>query len=68
MPNRQLTTDELERGNDFLAELRIKLERLAIGDTELLFAYRRKVAKVTPSPDRPRLHTSVGDKASESRR
>jgi len=45
MPNRQLTLEELGRANDLLAEVRSRLEILAGGDKELLFAYRRKVFK-----------------------
>ncbi len=45
MPNRQLTAKELERAYELLAEIRKRLELLAHGDKELLFAYRRKVYK-----------------------
>lgn len=45
MPNRQLTSEELGRANDLLAEVRSRLETLAGGDKELIFAYRRKVFK-----------------------
>ena len=45
MPNRNLTTDELTRANELLADIRARLTSLAAGDPLLLFAYRRKVAK-----------------------
>jgi len=45
MPNRQLTATELETANVLLAEIRDKLDALSHGDSELLFAYRRKIAK-----------------------
>ena len=45
MANRQLTAAELVLANDLLTEVRAKLQQLAGGDSELLFAYRRKVFK-----------------------
>jgi UTP:GlnB (protein PII) uridylyltransferase len=45
MANRQLSPEELERANALLSDIRKKLEALSRGDTELLFAYRRKVFK-----------------------
>jgi hypothetical protein len=45
MANRQLSSDELARANELLADIRARLERLSAGDPELLFAYRRKVFK-----------------------
>lgn len=45
MANRRLTPDELQRANALLAEIRSKLEALSKGDTDLLFAYRRKIFK-----------------------
>jgi hypothetical protein len=45
MANRTLNTDELARANDVLREVMARLEALAGDDSELLFAYRRKVAK-----------------------
>jgi UTP:GlnB (protein PII) uridylyltransferase len=45
MPNRNLTSDELKRANELLADIRERLTGLAAGDPLLLFAYRRKVAK-----------------------
>ena len=45
MPNRNLTSDELKRANELLADIRGRLTKLAAGDPLLLFAYRRKIAK-----------------------
>lgn len=45
MPNRQLTPKELILVNALLAEIRGRLDELSAGDTELLFAFRRKVFK-----------------------
>jgi hypothetical protein len=45
MPNRNLTSEELERANGLLAEIRTRLRALAADDPLLLFAYRRKVVK-----------------------
>ena len=45
MPNRQLTTEELLKANELLTDIRKRLETLAEGDNDLLFAYRRKVFK-----------------------
>lgn len=45
MANRNLTTNELKKANDLLAQIRKQLELLAGEDPGLLFAYRRKVAK-----------------------
>lgn len=45
MPNRNLTADELGHANKLLAEIRERLVGLAGDDPNLLFAYRRKVAK-----------------------
>ena len=45
MPNRNLTTTELEHANRLLSEVRQRLDELAAGDPLLLFAYRRKLAK-----------------------
>lgn len=45
MPNRQLTQDELEKANALLARVRSELDALSNGEPELLFAYRRKIAK-----------------------
>lgn len=45
MANRQLTKPELEEANALLDDIRSRLEALSGGDRELLFAYRRKVAK-----------------------
>ncbi|MGA2341230.1 MAG: hypothetical protein ABSF75_15150 [Terracidiphilus sp.] len=45
MPNRNLDPDELKYANALLAEIRERLASLATGDSQLLFAYRRKVVK-----------------------
>lgn len=45
MPNRMLTPVELERARVLLGEIRGQLVALAGDDAELLFAYRRKIAK-----------------------
>jgi hypothetical protein len=45
MPNRTLTTDELEKANALLRDIRARLHALASEDASLLFAYRRKIAK-----------------------
>lgn len=45
MPNRILDLAELAQANELLSEIRSRLVALANGDAELLFAYRRKIAK-----------------------
>lgn len=45
MPNRRLSDEELSRAREVLAEVRERLEKLSGGDSDLLFAYRRKVSK-----------------------
>lgn len=45
MPNRILDPDELALANQLLRAVRAKLKKLSGGDPELLFAFRRKVAK-----------------------
>ena len=45
MPNRQLSKDELALIKPLLEEIRERLKLLSGTDSELLFAYRRKVAK-----------------------
>jgi hypothetical protein len=45
MPNRNLSSDELQQANDVLAEFRERLSEISKGDPSLLFAFRRKVAK-----------------------
>ena len=45
MPNRVLSTAELEHANLLLREIRNRLQALAGDDANLLFAYRRKIAK-----------------------
>ena len=46
MTNRTLTKDELEKSNALLEQIRRDLATLANHDPDLLFAYRRKVAKM----------------------
>jgi hypothetical protein len=55
MPNRNLNPDELERANEFLADIRERLTSLAAGDPLLLFAYRRKVIKELGYDERGKL-------------
>ena len=64
MPNRNLTTDELKRANELLADIRERLTGLAAGDPLLLFAYRRKVAKELQYDERgkPGLRGKLKDK------
>lgn len=45
MANRILSNSELMLAKQLLEEIRLRLEALSGGDPELLFAYRRKVAK-----------------------
>lgn len=45
MPNRRLSNEELRMANELLAEIRKRLDALAGGDANLLFAYRRKIWK-----------------------
>ena len=45
MANRNLTPVELEASRALLTNIRERLTSLAGGDAELLFAYRRKIAK-----------------------
>lgn len=45
MPNRRLNDDELASANALLSKIRAELEALSTGDAELLFAFRRKIAK-----------------------
>ncbi len=45
MPNRNLTNEELLSANDLLSTIRARLETLAGGDKNPLFAYRRKIVK-----------------------
>ncbi|WP_339755005.1 hypothetical protein [uncultured Marinobacter sp.] len=45
MANRNLTTEELAEANELLNEIRSRLQELAGDDSELLFAYRRKIYK-----------------------
>jgi hypothetical protein len=45
MPNRNLTPEELGKANVLLLDLTERMKYLSGGDPELLFAYRRKIAK-----------------------
>lgn len=45
MANRRLTALELKEANKLLKEIRVKLDKLSGKNSNLLFAYRRKVAK-----------------------
>jgi UTP:GlnB (protein PII) uridylyltransferase len=45
MPNRTLSPQELEKANALLQDIRTRLRVLAGEEADLLFAYRRKVAK-----------------------
>jgi len=45
MPNRRLTAEELAKAKVVLASICAQLHSLSAGDSELLFAYRRKVYK-----------------------
>ncbi len=52
MPNRNLTSDELELARELLKSIRERIEALANGDADLRFAYRRKIAKELQPPGR----------------
>lgn len=52
MPNRILDKAELAKANALLENIRSSLLALAGGDAELLFAYRRKVAKMLTYDER----------------
>jgi 5-methylcytosine-specific restriction endonuclease McrA len=45
MPTRKLTDEERARVQPLLQQVRSSLDSLSAGDPELLFAYRRRVAK-----------------------
>lgn len=45
MANRILTKDELGKAAEFLIEINARLAALSGGDPDLLFAFRRKIAK-----------------------
>ena len=45
MPNRNLSADELKKAHLLLSEIREKIDVLAAGDSDLHFAYRRKIYK-----------------------
>lgn len=46
MANPILDAEQLAKANELLTEVREKISDLAGGDPELLFAYRRKIAKM----------------------
>jgi hypothetical protein len=55
MPNRQLTTVEIETlFRPLIAEVRGQLQTLSAGDTDLLWALRRKLAKELTYDERSR--------------
>jgi DNA repair exonuclease SbcCD ATPase subunit len=45
MPNRRLNADELVLANELLDRIRTELAALSRGDSDLLFAFRRKIYK-----------------------
>jgi len=45
VPTRKLTPEELEKARPLLEQLRVSLEGMSEGNPELLFAYRRKIAR-----------------------
>lgn len=45
MPNPRLTPEQLDHARKLLDEIRERLAALSGGDRDLLFAYRRKIAK-----------------------
>jgi 5-methylcytosine-specific restriction endonuclease McrA len=45
VPTRKLTAKELEKARVLVERVRVSLEGLSAGEAELLFAYRRKIAK-----------------------
>lgn len=45
VPTRKLTAEELEKARALIEQVRASLEGLSGGEAELLFAYRRKIAK-----------------------
>lgn len=45
MPNRTLNEEELHQANELLTEIKDRLKTLSGDDSELLFAFRRKIAK-----------------------
>jgi DNA repair exonuclease SbcCD ATPase subunit len=52
VPNRILNKDELAKANALLDQIRQELDALADEDHELLFAYRRKIAKMLTYDER----------------
>lgn len=45
MPNRNLNSEELKKAHSLLGEIRERIDLLAGGDSDLRFAYRRKLYK-----------------------
>jgi hypothetical protein len=45
MPNPTLSPDQLAEAHRLLADVRERIQRLAAGDADLVFAYNRKIAK-----------------------
>lgn len=45
MTNPRLTLEQLDLARELLQEVRLRLAALSGGDADLLFAYRRKIAK-----------------------
>lgn len=70
MANRQLTQDELIQANSLLAEVRQRIEVLSGGDTDLLFAYRRKIYKELSYDERskPMVRRKLKDQKWKSQR
>ncbi len=70
MANRQLTAEELESARALLNEVREKLAQLSGGDSELLFAYRRKVYKELTYDERgtPMLRRKLKDEKRKEQR
>lgn len=69
MPNRRLTTTELETlAYPLLAKVREKLQELSNGDAELLWALRRKITKELGYDERgkPMMRTALKKKKREA--
>jgi hypothetical protein len=45
MPTRKLTPDEREKAKALLTTIRRNIDELSVGDTDLRFAYNRKIAR-----------------------
>jgi hypothetical protein len=52
MPNPILTKEQLVHANELLSRIRTEIEILASNDKDLLFAYRRKIAKMLTYDER----------------